>query len=82
MKARINKRRFVDIGLIMLNFDVPSQMKSHKMSLYTLLTLDISLILINTAMGFLVKSQTISAIPYFLNIGTDWSLGEIFNYGK
>jgi hypothetical protein len=59
-----------------------SQTKFHKLSLYVLLALDISLILITAVIGFLVFSQTVSAIPDVLNIEADWSLGEILNYAK
>ena len=54
----------------------------HRRLLYLLLSIDAALILISALIGLLIVLKVMTVWPDFLNIGMDWSAGEIFNYIK
>ena len=47
-----------------------------------LTAIDLVLVGITAAAGLLVVRGHMDAIPDILNVGRDWSLGEVFNYAK
>lgn len=47
-----------------------------------LLSVDVFLILVYLITGYLVATGRLSAFPDIINIGRDWSIGEILGYAK
>jgi hypothetical protein len=56
--------------------------KNSYLALFLLVAIDVLLLFVYSVTGILVKSGLLEEWPPRLHIGSDWSLGEIFNYFK